>query len=165
MAARKENRMLTAGAKAPDFKLRDLAGEQRSRSGIADGRPLILAFFKVACPTCHFTLPYLERLYREKTNRDIGIYAISQDDAESTRDFHQHFGVTMPTLLDQEEEGYPASNDYGISQVPSIFLVEPDDHISTSFMGFDRNALTLLGERLGANPFQPGEQVPEWRPG
>jgi peroxiredoxin len=157
--------MLAAGEKAPDFKLQDLYGPRRTLSGVADGRPVLLAFFKVACPTCQYTLPYLERMFRNKTNRDIGMYAISQDDAESTREFHREFGVTMPTLLDREEEGYPASNEYGLAHVPSLFLIEADGKISASLHGFDKSGLMMLGERLGAEPFQPGEQVPDWRPG
>jgi len=165
MASQKQNRMLTAGEKAPEFKLRDLSGREQTRSGIADGHPVVLAFFKVSCPTCQYALPYIERLYRRKTSRDIGIYAISQDDRESTREFRQEFGLTLPTLLDDEEDGFPASNDYGLSYVPSLFLVEADGKISMSFMGFDKRGLEALGERLGAVPFDPGEQVPELRPG
>ena len=93
------------------------------------------------------------------------MYAISQDDAESTREFHQEFGITLPTLLDREEDNYPASNAYGLSHVPSLFLVEPDGKISLSLMGFDKKGMEKLGRRLGAEPFAPGEYVPEWKSG
>ena len=32
--------------------------------------------------------------------------------------------MSFPTLLDSEESGFPASNEYGISSVPTMFLVE-----------------------------------------
>ena len=153
--------MLGEGEVAPDFKLEDLLGGRRSLSQ----KPTLLTFFKVSCPTCQFTLPFLERLYRGKTNGDITMLAISQDDAESTREFNTHFGVTMPTLLDREEAGYPASNAYHLSNVPSIFLVEADGKISRSFAGFEKKALEDLGSRLGKAPFEPGESVPDRRPG
>jgi peroxiredoxin len=165
MASKKQNSMLTEGAAAPEFKLRDLSSAQHTRSEISGGHPILLAFFKVACPTCQYTFPFLERLYRGRSNRDIGMYAISQDDAESTREFQQEFKITLPTLLDSEDENYPASNAYGLSHVPSLFLVEPDGRISLSLMGFDKKGMEKLGQRLRAEPFAPGEYVPEWKSG
>ena len=41
----------------------------------------------------------------------------------------------MPTLLDKEDAGYPVSNAYGLTNVPSLFLVEPDGRISRSQIG------------------------------
>jgi peroxiredoxin len=162
MASRKQNQMLTEGAEAPDFKLRDLSGLERATSG---HRPILLVFFKVSCPTCQYTFPFLERLWRNRTNRDADVFAVSQDDPESTREFHQEFGITIPTLLDEEEEGYPVSNAYRLSHVPSLFWIEPNGRISLSLSGFDKKGLQTLGERLGAEPFEPGESVPEWKPG
>ena len=157
--------MLSEGAQAPDFQLRDLSGKQYSRSSISGGKPVLLAFYKVSCPTCQYTFPFLERIYRGRANRDIGMYAISQDDAESTREFDREFGITLPTLLDREEDGYPASNAYGLSLVPSLFLVEPDGRISLAITGFDKKGMEALGRRLGKEPFEPDESVPEWKAG
>ena len=156
--------MLAAGAEAPDFKLRDLSGKTYTRSEISAGKPVLLAFYKVTCPTCQYAFPFLERIHRGKT-RDIGIYAISQDDAGSTREFDQEFGISLPTLLDAEEEGYPASNAYGLSHVPALFLIEPDGRISFAISGFDKKGMEELGRKFGAQPFEPGEYVPEWKAG
>src|SRR6266566_2522222 len=164
MASKKQKEMLAAGAQAPDFRLRDLSSRLRTRSEISGGKPVLLAFFKVSCPTCQYAFPFLERIYRGRTE-DVGMCAISQDDAESTREFDGEFGMTMPTLLDTEEGGYTASNAYGISHVPSLFLVEPDGRISLAIAGFDKNGMEELGRRLGKEPFEPGEYVPEWKPG
>ncbi len=165
MASKKLQTMLIAGDQAPDFELEDLSGRRVTRSAIARENPVLLAFFKVSCPVCQYTFPFLERLYRGRSNQEIGMYAISQDGAKSTREFNAEFGVTMPTLLDKEVEGYPASNAYGLSQVPSLFLVEPDGVISQALMGFDKKGLLELGRRLGKQPFEHGESVPEWKPG
>ncbi len=165
MASKKQKTMLAAGAAAPDFELQDLAGRKHTLSGLSGGNPLLLAFFKVSCPTCQYALPFLERIYRDKTQSNIAMYAISQDDAESTRYFDDEFGITMPVLLDSEDEGYPASNAYGLANVPSLFLIEPGGRISMAMDGFDKKFMEQLGNRLGKNPFEPDEHVPEWRPG
>ena len=165
MASSKQKTRLNEGDKAPDFQLQDLAGKRHSRSEISAGKPVLLAFYKVSCPTCQYAFPFLERIYRGRTYRDVAMYAISQDDAESTREFDREFGITLPTLLDREEDGYPASNAYGLSHVPSLFLVEPDGRISLAIAGFDKKGIEALGRRLGKLPFEPDESVPEWKAG
>jgi peroxiredoxin len=165
MASARENETLTAGDHAPDFRLTDLAGDgEKTLAELLKAGPVFLAFFKVSCPTCQYTLPFLERIHRgaEGATR---LFAVSQDDAEATREFHQEFGITMPTLLDSARFGYPASNAYGLSHVPSMFLIERDGTISWSLVGFNRKELEALGEKLGVHPFQPGERVPEMKSG
>jgi len=165
MASARENETLTAGQRAPDFRLADLAGgSEKTLNELLAAGPVLLAFFKVSCPTCQYTLPFLDRIHRGAKGA-TRLFAVSQDDAESTREFHQEFGITMPTLLDSARFGYPASNAYGLSHVPSMFLIERDGTISWSLIGFNRKELAALGEKLGVQPFKPSEQVPEMKSG
>ena len=165
MASAKENQTLTAGQHAPDFQLDDLNGGKRTLSELLAETPVFLAFFKVSCPTCQFTLPFLERMYRGLTGGGARMFAVSQDDAEATREFHREFGITMPTLLDSARHGYPASNAYLLSYVPSMFLIDRDGRISWSLVGFHKKELEALGSRLGVAPFRPEERVPEMKSG
>ena len=163
MGAAKQKRMLDVGARAPEFQLKDLDGHARSLRELLPSGPLLLAFFKITCPVCQYTFPFLERIHREAANSSVAIYGISQDDDESTREFNREFDISFPTLLDNE--GYPASNAYGISYVPSAFLVERDGSISWTMEGFDRKALESLAAKAGVRVFRPGERVPDFRPG
>jgi peroxiredoxin len=165
MASAKQNQMLTPGERAPDFQLQDLNGGRQKLSTLLEKSPVLLAFFKVSCPTCQFTLPFLERMYRDLADKGARIFAVSQDDAEATREFHQEFGITMPTLLDSARQGYPASNAYNLTHVPSMFLIEPDGKVSWSLSGFHKKEIETLGAKLGVRPFLPGEQVPEMKSG
>jgi hypothetical protein len=71
----------------------------------------------------------------------------------------------MPMLLDREEEGYPVSNAFGITHVPSLFLIEPDGTISLASEGFVKSDLESIGERAGVTPFRQDEKVPAWKAG
>jgi len=124
--------------------------------------PALLAFFKIGCPVCQMTFPFLERMAE---NAVVQIVGISQDEAGPTEQFNQRFSVTFPTLLDTSTEGYKVSKAYGISSVPSFFLVEQDGSISKSFQGFCKRELEELGERMRVPPFRADEKVPEFRPG
>src|ERR1700733_734459 len=94
------------------FPIASLDAEARSLEDILAQGPALLAFYKISCPVCQLTAPYLQRL---AANNAIQVIGISQDDANNTRGFMERFGVTFPTLLDLASEGYPASNAYGIA--------------------------------------------------
>ena len=161
--ASKVHRMIEAGSKAPAVRLTDPAtGAEKSLDELLLNGPAVLAFFKVTCPVCQFTFPFLERLAKGGSLRVVGV---SQDDAESTAEFNREFGVTFSTLLDEEDRRYPASNAFGISSVPSLFLIEPDGKISLASSGFSKRDLEELGRRAGAAPFRQSEYVPEFKSG
>jgi len=157
----KKRSLLGAGARIPDFELEDLGGTRQSLSSLTSDSPLVLAFFKTSCPTCQFTFPFLERLHRG----GVKVYAVSQDDAGSTREFLEEFGISFPALLDKSGKGYVASNGFGISTVPTTFLIEKDGTVALSFEGFGKSDLESLGRHLGVQVFRPGEYVPEWKAG
>lgn len=161
MGAAWQKEMIAAGARAPDFQLEVLAGGQVGLQDILAKGPALLAFFKISCPVCQMTFPYLERIHQG----GMAIYGISQDEPEDTREFNATFGVTFPTLLDRERNEYPASNAYSIAHVPSLFFVEADGTVSWTLEGFGRKDLETLAERAGVTLFRPEERVPEWQSG
>jgi peroxiredoxin len=162
MFCRRKKALVGAGDKAPDLRLTGLDGSTRSLQDLLGGGPVLLAFFKISCPVCQLTAPYLERLAANNTLQVIGI---SQDDASATRGFAQRFGITFPTLLDLSSEDYPASNAYGITSVPSLFLLERDGTVTRSFQGFSKRDFEEIGARAGVSPFGPEDHVPEWKAG
>ena len=154
--------MLGTGDRAPVFELEDLRGAVRPAG--EGPRPTLLVFFKVSCPTCQFTMPYVERLASGANPDAPEILAISQDDAQNTQQFRERFGLSVPLLLDPGPR-YTASNLYRITHVPSFFLVEPDGTISLSFDGFEKGPLEQVAARFGAPLFAESERVPASRPG
>ena len=154
--------MLEAGVRAPSFELKSLDGEKRSLEDLLAKGPALLAFYKVSCPVCQFAFPYLERL---AAGSSIQIIGISQDDDSATKGFNQRFGVTFPTLLDQSRENYPASNAYGISSVPTMFLVAPDGTLERVIEGWNRIDMAALGDRAGMILFHAEDNVPAWKAG
>src|SRR3954468_7990910 len=122
MASRRQHQPLQTGARAPELRLARLDGGETSLQDLIANGPVLLAFFKISCPVCQMTFPFLERLHVAGT---LPIYGISQNDEEDTREFNRRFGITFPTLLDREENDFAASNAFGISSVPTLFLIEP----------------------------------------
>lgn len=157
--------MLKEGQQAPEFTLSSSTGEQQSLAEILASGPAVVSFFKVSCPVCQYTFPFLERLHQEAAPASLRLIGISQDDAAATAAFLREYGVSFPVLLDEQDAGYAVSNSFEITVVPSTFLVEPDGRISWTLDGFARKDLEQLGERVGASPFRPDEYVAEWKSG
>jgi len=162
MFGRRKKTLVPAGAQAPAFRLAAIDGTEQSLADILARGPALLVFYKISCPVCQLTAPYLQRL---SANHALQVIGISQDDADGTRGFMQRLGVAFPTLLDSAGEGYPASNAYGITSVPSLFLLERDGTVARSFNGFSKRDLEEIGARAGVSPFGPEDQVPEWKAG
>jgi len=158
---------MTSG-QAPGFDLPSLAGGRSNLRDLLATGPVLLAFYKGTCPTCQLTFPFLERLHQGRQSGSPQIIAISQDDAATTEEFRRRNKLTFTMLVDPREDGnmrYPASNAYGITNVPTLFLVEQDGRISQSFAGFEKAELEKLGERFGVRIFTPEDRVPVFRPG
>ena len=162
MASRRQRPLLDPGARAPGFRLSRLEGGEATLAEIVAGGRVLLVFFKVTCPVCQMTLPFLERMHASGT---LAICAISQNDARDTREFNRSFGVTIPTLLDSEDEDFPASNAYGIASVPTMFLVEGDGKISRVTEGWSKLDMEALGAAAGIALFRADDDVPAWKAG
>lgn len=152
--------LLREGSQAPEFTLKALDGAQHSLSALTASGPIALVFFKVSCPVCQFTLPFLDRIAG-----GLRIFAVSQDEPDTTRRFAEKYALGLPMLLDEASKGYPVSNAFGISMVPTLFLVEPGGAVSVVAEGFSKKHLEDLGRRAGAPPFRAGESVPAWKAG
>jgi cytochrome c biogenesis protein CcmG, thiol:disulfide interchange protein DsbE len=162
---------IVAGKTAPGFSLKSLDNKEYSFSDLIEHGPVVAAFFKISCPVCQFTFPFLERLYKRYGGEKVTFLGISQDDAKSSQKFAKEYGITFPILLD-DERGYAVSNAYGLTNVPTIFLVNTDGAVKVSSMGFDKKDLETIGaylaerKKISLSPlFRPDEVVPSNKPG
>jgi peroxiredoxin len=162
---------IVAGNKAPGFSLKSFDGKEYSLNDLLQRGPVVAAFFKISCPVCQFTFPFLERLYKRYGGDGVTFLGISQDDARDTMDFAKEFGVTFPMLID-DEDGYIVSNAYGLTSVPTIFLIDTGGTVKVSSMGFDKKDLETIAAELAqrgkialAPLFRPDEVVPINKPG
>ena len=172
LGVNKQMTHIVAGNMAPGFSLKALDGKEYSLQSLTQKGPVLAAFFKVSCPVCQFTFPYLERLYKRYGGDGVTFLGISQDDARDTKEFARKFGATFPMVLDEDQKGYPASNAYGLTMVPTIFLIESDGSVKISCMGFDKNDLEWIARELAerkkiapAALFRTDESIPANKPG
>jgi len=162
---------IVAGNTAPGFSLKALDNKEYSLATLIERGPVVVAFFKISCPVCQFTFPFLERLHNRYGGDGVTFLGISQDDARSTTKFAKDYGITFPILLD-DENGYEVSNAYVLTNVPTLFFIDSDSTVKVSSMGFDKKDLEKIAAELAerkkislAPLFRPDEVVPANKPG
>jgi hypothetical protein len=83
----------------------------------------------------------------------------------------KQFGMTFPVLLD-DTRTYPVSNEYGLTNVPSVFWIAEDGEIEISSVGWVRKEMEEINQRAAElsdtapKPlFNRDEQVADFRAG
>ncbi len=161
---------LEVGKSAPEIVLPDMRGERFSLRETLKRGPVVLVFFKISCPVCQYTLPFLERLYRAHKGK-ANVVGVSQNPQQDTALFMHEYRISFPILPDDTSK-YPVSNTYGLTNVPTLFLISPEGEIEVSSVGWSRQDLEEINRRLAkaisapaAQIFQRGEDVADFRAG
>jgi peroxiredoxin len=162
---------LEAGKQAPQFELPAMDGSKFSLQEALTRGPVLAVFFKNSCPVCQYALPYFERFYKTYGKGKLCIVGVSQDAKKDTAEFMKRYGITMPMLLD-DTKTYPASNAYGLTNVPTVFWISEDGEIELSSVGWSRQDFEDIVKRAasanGQAPkpvFQSTEQIADFRAG
>jgi peroxiredoxin len=161
---------LEVGTRAPEVSLSDMRGQRFSLQEALKRGPVVLAFFKISCPVCQYAVPFLERIYRAHKGK-ANVVGVSQNPQQDTGVFMREYGISFPVLLD-DPQSYPVSNAYGLTNVPTIFLISTEGEIEISSVGWSRQDLEEMNRRLAkaiaapaAQIFERGEEVADFRAG
>lgn len=153
---------LSAGARAPEFTLQTVDGAQVSLQDALKQGPVLLAFFKVGCPVCQYAFPFFERIYQANRDAGVSFIGVSQDNARDTRAFMKEFGVSFPVALDDPAK-YAVSNAYGLTNVPTLFYIDPSGEIEISSASWSKADVEAVNAKLAERRQQAPAVI--WRAG
>ena len=162
---------LEKGKSAPEIDLPMLDGGMFSLAQARRQGPVALAFFKVSCPVCQMAFPFYERLHQAFRGKNVQVVGISQDSAKDTASFAKQFGITFPIVLDDTKR-YPVSNAYGLTNVPTLFLISPEGKVEVSSVSWSQDELQEVSDRFAAaggwekkEIVHASDNVPSFKPG
>ncbi len=127
--------MLPLGTKAPDFQLPDVvSGETISLSTNAGKKALLVMFICRHCPFVKHIKDELAQLGKDYVNRDVGIVAISSNDAsnypddapEQLKAMAIELGLPFPVCYDESQE---TANAYTAACTPDFFLFDAEQRL------------------------------------
>jgi len=154
---------LDTGVMAPDFTLPTVDGKQVSLRDALKKGPVLLAFFKISCPVCQYAFPFFERVFQANRSEDVTVLGVSEDNVKDTQLFMKEFGVTFPVAIDDASKSYPVSTAYGLTNVPTAFLIAPSGEIEVSCVGWSKADLEAINRRLAE--YRQQKPAPLWRAG
>ena len=159
---------IAPGSQAPRVLLTDFDGKDLNIPGRS--RLTLLTVFKASCPTCEWALPYVQRLHEKTSGGALEVMGVAEDDRATALEFAEETGLTFPIAL--ESDPWPVANGYGLSTVPTMFLIDESGEILLSSPGFSKDDLLDVARRAAeldgeepADPFDGDTTVPAFRPG
>ena len=157
---------LAQGSRAPDFALTDADGEQFHLSSALRSGPVLVTFYKTDCPTCQYGLPFLDRLAGGLGGSGATAVAVSQDTPFESERFAASYEFSTRQVFDTEDSGFAVSDAYGLTNVPSTFLIAQDGRIAHTMVSWSKADVEEIAWKLDVSPpFKPGEDVLPFRPG
>ncbi len=161
--------LLQVGTQAPDFSLKDIAGNDRTLSLYSQKKAVVVLFWSTWSSNSLKALKRFEefhRKYKDKGIQIIGISAenqtISAEDLANVNRVVRELGISFPVLLDQ---GLSTFHNYSTIALPSIVVIS-DGKITHELPGLPLVATEDLFDTLmvlaGEQPRKKTE--PKYKP-
>jgi len=133
---------------APDFTLPSVDGKSITLSRLR-GKVVLLDFWATWCAPCRLAIPHLNEMYRAHRERGLEIIGVSLDTGgrERVRRFAINMGIRYPIIMADDE----VVKNYGISPIPTTYLIDRNGCISSKWVGFSQNLMNKISaetERL-----------------
>ena len=134
---------------APNFSAKDLSGKSIELSSFK-GKPILLNFWATWCPYCREERQYLNSFYKEYKDKGIVVISVSTDRSpDLVRAYLKKVPMNFIILHDTSRQ---AARAYGVSSLPTSFLIDRDGLIKQRFLGVvnwtDKESKDLIDELL-----------------
>ena len=124
------------GAPAPDFTLKDIAGNTVRLGEFRGKSPVFLNFWASWCLACREEAPENEKLHQRLGPKGLKLLAISIDAGSTAlndvRKFVKEFNLSFTPLLDSDGKVYHL---YGVTGIPTTFLIDRSGKIVAKEVG------------------------------
>ena len=133
-------RMVEPGTAAPDFTLRDTAGDPFRFAEENAKRPVLLVFWSVFCEPCRFEMPLIQKIHDRYREPGLAVVAVALDGEplrSTVAGFVRQEGYTFRVAIDEpdDREAFRVADSYGVAWMPAIILVEKGGRVGFARSG------------------------------
>lgn len=141
-------RLLPNNTTAPNWELLSLNDEKVNLQGLR-GQLVLIDFFTKSCYPCMLALPGLQALHEKYKSKGLNVIGINIYDKKEDGiiSFLSKRGITYPVLLGGKDVG----ENYHVSGIPTIFLIDKDGKIIFSFDGYEKKKEQELEDIIRLN--------------
>ena len=129
---------LPIGSKAPDFTLPTETGKKVTLSGLK-GKNVVLVFYPADdTMICRRQLCEFRDAWPDIRGRNVAVFGVNPQSAESHREFHDRHKFPFPLLVDAGQKVAVLYNSDGGMVNRTVYLVGPDGMIRYARRGMPR---------------------------
>lgn len=130
---------------APDFSLKDLAGNPLSKESLK-GKIVLLDFWATWCVPCRKAMPGLQSLHQKFAGQGFAVVGISIDEGGETKvkKYVASKKIIYPIAVDSEKS--PAWDAFRIKAVPAAYLLDREGRIVAQWTGAAARTKELEGK-------------------
>lgn len=135
--------LLAAGTIAPDWKLRDAEGQERSL-GDYRGKIVVLDFWATWCGPCIAAMPVMQAIHKKYEKEGVVVIGVSikEEKGADPLGFIKNKGFTYQLLLN----GDPIVSAYKADALPTFYIIGKDRQIIYSKRGYSKLETDELGD-------------------
>lgn len=139
---------LKAGAKAPDFKVQDLAGKEFHLASNVGKDAVLLFFWSFFCGPCREEMPMVSQMARDYQGKGLQVVGVNLDGREMKKAIDKFVlteKIAFRILFDElAGDAFRVADPYGVAGTPALFLVDKRGVVAFSVVG------AVTGEQLKA---------------
>lgn len=140
---------LDVGAPAPSFANPRMDGTYLMSKNLFGTGWVLLDFFATDCEPCKKELPELQAMADELGSKGFSVLVIATDTQgiPLVKPFVESRKVRLPLVIDRYRV---TSERYGVTQIPSVFLVDPKGAIAFKAEGYSETTLVEIRDILAS---------------
>lgn len=131
------------GNRAIDFELQTLDGQTIKLSAL-QGKPVLLNFWATWCGPCKYEMPFLQQIHDKYTGK--GLILLEIDINEKPETVQKYLTDNNLTVTVPMDVGAKVAKAYGITGIPSSFLIDKDGIIRQKVIGAFPNVAAIENE-------------------
>ena len=120
------------GKDAPDFKLKDLAGQEVKLADLK-GSVVLLDFWATWCGPCRTSMPHLDAIHKDLKDQGLKSYAVNLREGEAeVKKFVEKTSLGLPVLFDKDGK---VAKSYGVRGIPQTVVIDKDGKVKKVVIG------------------------------
>jgi thiol-disulfide isomerase/thioredoxin len=138
-------RLLAVGARAPEWELTDSNGKVVKLADLK-GKVVLLDFWATWCRPCRDAMPGVQKMHQKYAGKNVAIFGVNCWERGDAPGYMEEQGFTYGLLL----KGDPVAQAYGVSGIPTFYLIGPDGTILHAGSGFGPGMEATIERKIDA---------------